>query len=340
MPGGSSKYVCTVCGHVIDEVVLVSYGEYNENGREEQYGTHVAADDDGTRAAGMLSHQDGTARGMQGASSIPSTARILSSNMERLQAGLSFLELPLHVAKAAKQLLPLVVEANARAEPRRNTTAATVAATIYMAARELKHALPLGRAGAALSVYGIYVGKEYRRLMVLMQREYVPPALETLVVAAAAVVLPQYEPGMSGSLRSQPVVRKALEVAGLLGHAEAADGYSPAVAAAAILCMCLSEQYKDAKPSMYAYQVAALLQHDRNAVQQHIRRYDALLAGMLELLPFSTGGGGGGAGVEGVRHAGVLLKLHELARKAEKSQQGQGQIPQLQGSGQAGQQGQ
>lgn len=110
--------------------------------------------------------------------------------------------------------------------------------------------------------------------------------------------------------------------------------------AAAILCMCLSEQYKDAKPSMYAYQVAALLQHDRNAVQQHIRRYDALLAGMLELLPFSTGGGGGGAGVEGVRHAGVLLKLHELARKAEKSQQGQGQIPQLQGSGQAGQQGQ
>lgn len=65
----------------------------------------------------------------------------------------------------------------------------------------------------------------------LMQREYVPPALETLVVAAAAVVLPQYEPGMSGSLRSQPVVRKALEVAGLLGHAEAADGYSPAVAA-------------------------------------------------------------------------------------------------------------
>jgi transcription initiation factor TFIIIB Brf1 subunit/transcription initiation factor TFIIB len=82
--------------------------------------------------------------------------------MERLQAALSFLELPLHVAKAAKQLLPVVIEANAAAEPRRNTTAATVAATIYMAAREERHALPLGRAGAALSVYGIYVGKEYR----------------------------------------------------------------------------------------------------------------------------------------------------------------------------------
>jgi hypothetical protein len=71
----------------------------------------------------------------------------------------------------------------------------------------------------------------YRRLMLLMQRSYVPPALETLVVAAAAVVLPQYEPGMTGSLRQQPVVRKALEVARLLNHVEAADGYSPAVAA-------------------------------------------------------------------------------------------------------------
>jgi hypothetical protein len=67
--------------------------------------------------------------------------------------------------------------------------------------------------------------------MLLMQRSYVPPALETLVVAAAAVVLPQYEPGMCGSLRQQPVVRKALEVARLLNHVEAADGYSPAVAA-------------------------------------------------------------------------------------------------------------
>jgi hypothetical protein len=87
--------------------------------------------------------------------------------------------------------------------------------------------------------------------------------------------------------------------------------------------MCLSEQYKDAKPSMYAYQVAALLQHDRNAVQQHIRRYDAMLAGMLELLPFAAGAGSSAAGVEGVRHAAVLLKLHELARAAEEAKQEQ-----------------
>jgi hypothetical protein len=92
--------------------------------------------------------------------------------------------------------------------------------------------------------------------------------------------------------------------------------------------MCLSEQYKDAKPSAYAYQVAALLQHDRNAVQQHIRRYDAMLASMLELLPFSTGGSGSGAGVEGVRHAAVLLKLHELARAAEEAKREQGLIQQ------------
>jgi hypothetical protein len=50
MPGGSSKYVCTNCGHVLDEVVLVSYGEYADDGREQQYGTRVADDDDGTRA--------------------------------------------------------------------------------------------------------------------------------------------------------------------------------------------------------------------------------------------------------------------------------------------------
>jgi hypothetical protein len=112
--------------------------------------------------AGVLTNQDGAARALQGMSSIPSTTRIRSANEERLQAALSYLELPRHVAKAAKQLLPLVVQANAAATPRRNTTAATVAATVYMAAREERHALPLGRAGAALSVYGVHVGKEYR----------------------------------------------------------------------------------------------------------------------------------------------------------------------------------
>jgi transcription initiation factor TFIIIB Brf1 subunit/transcription initiation factor TFIIB len=112
--------------------------------------------------AGVLTHQDGAARALQGISNIPSTTRIRSANDERLQAALSYLELPRHVAKAAKQLLPLVIQANAAATPRRNTTAATVAATVYMAAREERHALPLGRAGAALSVYGVHVGKEYR----------------------------------------------------------------------------------------------------------------------------------------------------------------------------------
>ncbi|KAF6252423.1 hypothetical protein COO60DRAFT_524251 [Scenedesmus sp. NREL 46B-D3] len=194
-----------------------------------------------------------------------------------------------------------------------------------MAAREERHALPLGRAGAALSVPSILVGKEYRGLTLLMQRGYVFPALETLVVAAAAVVLPSYEPGMAGPLRQQPVVRKALEVARLLSYVEAADGYSPAVAAAAILCMCLSEQYKDAKPSTYAYQVAALLQHSRDAVQQHIHRYEVMLGGMLEMLPFAGGVGSSAAGVEGVRHAGVLVKLHELARAAEEAKKEQEQ---------------
>lgn len=105
---------------------------------------------------------DGAAQGVQGVVQKQPTGRILEVNQDRLQAGLSFLQLPQHVATAAKQLLPLVVEANANADPRRNTTAATVAATIYMAAREEQHALPLGRAGAALSVYGVDVGREFR----------------------------------------------------------------------------------------------------------------------------------------------------------------------------------
>lgn len=55
--------------------------------------------------------------------------------------------------------------------------------------------------------------------------------LTTLALAAAASVLPHYIPDMSGSLRQQPVVRKALDVARLLQKIEAVDGYNPAVGA-------------------------------------------------------------------------------------------------------------
>ncbi len=102
---------------------------------------------------------DGSAAAM---SSFSGHSRALSSNLDRLHAGLSYLQLPQHIATKATQLLPLVVRANAAVEPRRRTTAATVAAVIYMAAREEKYALSLGSAGASLSVYGVYVGREFR----------------------------------------------------------------------------------------------------------------------------------------------------------------------------------
>lgn len=84
--------------------------------------------------------------------------------------------------------------------------------------------------------------------------------------------------------------------------------------------MCLAEHYKDAKPTTYASQVAAMLQHDRNALQQHIKRYEKQLDSLLKLLPFATGNYSS-AGVEGVRHAGVLLRLYELSRRAQQAQQ-------------------
>ena len=55
--------------------------------------------------------------------------------------------------------------------------------------------------------------------------------------------------------------------------------------------MCLSEQYQDARPSVYAAQLATLLGHDRGAVQRHVRSSDTQLAQLLSFVPFAKGVG-------------------------------------------------
>lgn len=88
--------------------------------------------------------------------------RTLSANRDRLQQALSAINLPKHIQTAAIELLPQVLRLNAEAEPRKSTTTATVAAIIYLAAREKQHALTLGRAGWSLGVSGADVAREFR----------------------------------------------------------------------------------------------------------------------------------------------------------------------------------
>lgn len=87
---------------------------------------------------------------------------VLSQNRERLDGGLSYLQLPQAVATAARQLLREVVQAYGAAEPLMQMSPATVAAVVYIAARQQGKALSLGEAAGALDVAGPSVFKEFR----------------------------------------------------------------------------------------------------------------------------------------------------------------------------------
>lgn len=58
-----------------------------------------------------------------------------------------------------------------------------------------------------------------------------PPSLEATVVHAAARLLPQYLPQLSGPLRRQPLVQQALRLTRLVMDVGAAEGRSPWVGA-------------------------------------------------------------------------------------------------------------
>jgi hypothetical protein len=87
---------------------------------------------------------------------------VLSQNRERLDGGLSYLQLPQAVATAARQLLAEVVQAYGAAEPLMQMSPAVVAAVVYIAARQQGRALSLGEAAGALDVSGPAVFKEFR----------------------------------------------------------------------------------------------------------------------------------------------------------------------------------
>lgn len=87
---------------------------------------------------------------------------VLVNNKSRLQQGSTALNFPRYLETAANDVLAKVVTYYADEEPRRRVTAATIAAIIYLVARERHHALTLGRAGWALSVPGADVFREFR----------------------------------------------------------------------------------------------------------------------------------------------------------------------------------
>lgn len=87
---------------------------------------------------------------------------VLSQNKGRLDGGLSYLELPPSIAKAARQLLSQVVDAYGQAQPLMQVSPATVAAVTYISARQEGRALSLGTVAGALDVHGPDVFKEFR----------------------------------------------------------------------------------------------------------------------------------------------------------------------------------
>lgn len=87
---------------------------------------------------------------------------MLTQNKERLDGGLSYLNLPQGIANSARQLLAQVVDAYGKAVPHMVMSPATVAAVMYVAARQEGRALSLGAAAAALDVAGPDVFREFR----------------------------------------------------------------------------------------------------------------------------------------------------------------------------------
>jgi transcription initiation factor TFIIIB Brf1 subunit/transcription initiation factor TFIIB len=87
---------------------------------------------------------------------------ILSQNKDRLDGGLSYLNLPQSICNTARQLLPEVVDAFGQAEALMQVSPATVAAIIYIAARQEGRALSLGTAASAMDVSGPEVYREFR----------------------------------------------------------------------------------------------------------------------------------------------------------------------------------
>jgi transcription initiation factor TFIIIB Brf1 subunit/transcription initiation factor TFIIB len=87
---------------------------------------------------------------------------ILAQNKERLDGALSYLELPQHVANAARRLLDQVVKAYGQAEQLMQVSPATVAAVIYTTARQEGRALSMGAVASTLDVTGPEVFREFR----------------------------------------------------------------------------------------------------------------------------------------------------------------------------------
>jgi transcription initiation factor TFIIIB Brf1 subunit/transcription initiation factor TFIIB len=87
---------------------------------------------------------------------------VLTHNKERLDGALSYLELPQHIANAARRLLDQVVKDYGQAEQLMQVSPATVAAVMYTTARQEGRALSLGAVAGTLDVTGPEVFREFR----------------------------------------------------------------------------------------------------------------------------------------------------------------------------------
>jgi hypothetical protein len=70
-----------------------------------------------------------------------------------------------------------------------------------------------------------------RRIVQVCELEVTPPSLEACVVHTAASLLPHYLPNLTGPLRREASVQKALQLTRLVVDVGAAEGRSPWVGA-------------------------------------------------------------------------------------------------------------
>lgn len=108
-----------------------------------------------------------------------------------------------------------------------------------------------------------------RRIVQVCELEVPPPSLEACVVHTAARLLPQYLPSLTGSLRREATVQKALQLTRLVVDVGAAEGRSPWVGAGG----CVGEGWvgKDQAGSRVSAAAAGEVRLAANTQRQQVK---------------------------------------------------------------------
>ncbi|GBF91754.1 hypothetical protein Rsub_04058 [Raphidocelis subcapitata] len=307
----AGELICMACGLSIDAApsalvhqrALPRAGD--ADGPAEGTGFLVAEGDTGAVAAAML-RGPGAPRGARAGPSAPD----VRAHQAALAAGAGAARLPAGAVGDAAELVPLVMKAFSDAG--RYVMQATMAATAYLAARNLTLGTSLTDVAVGFGVTPLEVGRHYLTILKLMGSAPPPPRLDALIVRHASVLLPRTFPEHDGPLRGHPVVRHGRQLGELMGAVDALSGRNPALAAAALLSLGYCA-HGGARPSAAAADVAALLGFDRHAVRQHAKDFEAELARLSPLLPFAAGAGVG----QLVPHVPLLLRLNAVVARLQ-----------------------